>query len=225
MTTWKFSNFNRSVLEEDLDAVATELTIAAEDAAQLPTLSSTEEKFPLTIWDGQNDPEIVYVTDNPGTGVLTVERGQEGSNQAAWPAGSEVRLALTAAILAEAVTSGGEIQTDFDALQAEFDALSYEVITYTDNHTLVLTDAGKILEMNSGSAKGFTIPPAADVAFPVNTRIDLVRFGSGAVQIIPGAGVTMRSVAGNDKITSQYAGASLYKRGTNEWVLLGNLTS
>lgn len=104
---FKFSNFSRSVLEDGCTNVETTIVIPAEDAALMPDLDPGDQ-FPLSIWDGQNDPEIVYVTDNPGTGILTVTRGEESSNQQAWPAGSEVRLAPTAAIFDAAITQADQ---------------------------------------------------------------------------------------------------------------------
>lgn len=95
--------------------------------------------------------------------------------------------------------------------------------TYTDDHILDLTDAGAIVEMNKGTANTLTVPPNADVAFPVDTRIDLVQFGAGTTTIAAGSGVTIRSLGDLLDMGGQYAGASLYKRGTNEWVLVGTL--
>lgn len=99
----------------------------------------------------------------------------------------------------------------------------------TASHTLVLADAGTILEMNSASAQVFTIPPNSSVPFPIGTTVELVRLGAGTVTITPGAGVTLpNSVEGagtsSRTITSQYTSASLYKRATDTWVLSGSIS-
>lgn len=93
------------------------------------------------------------------------------------------------------------------------------------SYTFVLADAGKVIEANNASAVTFTVPPNSSVAFPVGTRIDLTQYGAGQLTVAAGSGVTIRSADGNLKLSSQYSGASLYKRATNEWVLVGDLTS
>lgn len=103
------------------------------------------------------------------------------------------------------------------------------IATKTASYTLVLADASTILEMNSASAQTFTIPPNSSVAFPIGTTVELVRIGTGAVTIAPGAGVTIPNSiqpagTASRTITSQYGSASLYKRSTDVWVLTGALS-
>lgn len=90
-------------------------------------------------------------------------------------------------------------------------------------YTLVIGDKGKIVEMNNAAANTLTVPPNSSVAFPIGSRIDIVQFGAGATSIAAGAGVTIRSQSSFLKLFSQYAAATLYKRATDEWVLIGNL--
>lgn len=97
--------------------------------------------------------------------------------------------------------------------------------TQTASYILALSDKGKIVEMNVGSGNTITVPTNASVAFPVNSRIDLVQFGAGQTTVTAAGGVTIRSVSGNLKMSAQYAGASLYKRATDEWVLVGSLSA
>ena len=95
----------------------------------------------------------------------------------------------------------------------------------TADYTLVLTDAGKVIEINSGSSENVTIPPNSGVAFPLGTQIVVVRLGAGAVVITEGSGVTTRSDGDKNKIKSQYSSCVLIKHETNEWYILGNLDS
>lgn len=101
-----------------------------------------------------------------------------------------------------------------------------EVTSQVDtDYTLVLADAGRIIEMSSSTARTLTVPPGSgtgSVAFPKGTRIDVVRYGTGAVTVIPGSGVTIRSNQGT-VLAGQYSVASMYKHDTNEWVLVGDL--
>lgn len=95
--------------------------------------------------------------------------------------------------------------------------------TQTGNYTLVLTDQGKLIIMNVASANDLTVPPNSSVAFPVNTRIDILQYGAGQTTIVEGSGVTIRSQNGALNINSQYAAASLIKLATDEWALVGSL--
>lgn len=96
--------------------------------------------------------------------------------------------------------------------------------TKTANYLLVATDPGSVIEMNVAAANTFTIQPNATVAIAVNSRVDVVQYGAGQTTFVPGAGVTIRSAGGKLKLTGQYSAASLYKRGTDEWMLFGDLS-
>ena len=91
-------------------------------------------------------------------------------------------------------------------------------------YTLVAADAGKMVTLTNASAITLTIPTNASVAFPVNTRIDLLQYGAGQVTV-GGAGVTINSSGAKLKLTGQYSGASLWKKATDTWVLIGDLAS
>jgi hypothetical protein len=93
----------------------------------------------------------------------------------------------------------------------------------TASYTLVLADTGKAIEMNVGSGNNLTVPPNSSVAFPVGITINIVQYGAGKTTVVAGAGVTIRSKGSLYSINGQYASASLYKRATDEWVLLGDL--
>lgn len=92
-------------------------------------------------------------------------------------------------------------------------------------YTLVLTDAGKMVTLTNASSITLTVPPNADVALPVNTRIDLIQYGAGQVTVAAGSGVTIYSKASALKLSAQYAGATLWKKATNTWVLVGDISA
>ena len=92
-------------------------------------------------------------------------------------------------------------------------------------YTLVLTDAGKMVTCSNASSITLTVPANADVAFPVNTRIDLLQYGAGQVTVAAGSGVTIYSKGSALKLSAQYAGATLWKKATNTWVLVGDISA
>jgi hypothetical protein len=91
-------------------------------------------------------------------------------------------------------------------------------------YTLALSDAGKMVTLTNASAITLTIPLNSSVAFPVNTRIDLLQYGAGQVTV-GGSGVTIYSSGSKLKLTGQYSGASLWKKATDTWVLIGDIAS
>jgi hypothetical protein len=91
-------------------------------------------------------------------------------------------------------------------------------------YTLVLSDAGKTIECNYATAFTLTVPPGGTVAFDTRTRIDLIQTGAGQVTVQGGSGVTVNA-RGGLKLAGQWASASLIKRGTDSWVLVGTITA
>jgi hypothetical protein len=97
--------------------------------------------------------------------------------------------------------------------------------THTSQHTLILSDANKVVELNFSGSNNLIVPTNASVGFPSGTIITLSQYGAGQVNIIGNTGVTLRSSGGKNKTAAQYSVATLYKRDTNEWYLYGDLTT
>ena len=92
-------------------------------------------------------------------------------------------------------------------------------------YTLALTDDGKIVEMNNASANTLTVPPNSSVAFPVGSQILVLQTGAGQTTLAAGAGVTINSKDGNLKLSAQWCAATLIKRATDVWVVVGDLSA
>ena len=95
----------------------------------------------------------------------------------------------------------------------------------TDDYTLVISDAGKMVEMNKATSNSLTIPPNSAVPFDNHTQILITQYGAGQTAIVGGSGVTIRSKDGNLKLSGQYYAATLIKIGADEWYLIGDLTA
>ena len=149
-----------------------------------------------------------------GTGSSTPSSGAvlmgDGSGSSAWDTTPTIGGNTTVSGTLTASVAVGQA-VDFDRKTADY--------------TLVLADAGKVIEINSGSSENVTIPPNSSVAFPIGTQIVVVRLGAGAVVIVEGSGVTTRSDEDKNKIKSQYSSCVLIKHETDEWYILGNLDS
>jgi hypothetical protein len=70
-----------------------------------------------------------------------------------------------------------------------------------------------------------TIPLESSVAFAVGDRIDIVQTGAGQVTVAGAAGVTLNAYDNQYKLNGQWAAATLIKRATNTWLLIGNITT
>ena len=172
--------------------------------------------------------DVMHVNVHGATVALETKLGLTASNAAAnailvgtdtsttaWTTSPTVSGTMTAGT----VTTAGTLTAGVAVGQA------VDLDRKTADYTLVLTDAGKVIEINSGSSENVTIPPNSGVAFPLGTQIVIVRMGSGAVVIVEGSGVTTRSDGDKAKIKSQYSSCVLIKHETNEWYILGNLDS
>ena len=94
---------------------------------------------------------------------------------------------------------------------------------HTTNMTLGPLDAGRMVMVNSGTDTTITVPPDATVDFPVNTRIDILRWGGGNLTVVPGAGVGIVSADGKRSIRTAYSAATLWKQSAGTWALIGDL--
>ncbi len=118
-----------------------------------------------------------------------------------------------------------------DVTQAELDAVVASLSIIGTNsrpgtaYTLALTDAGLLVESTDGTGFAVTVPPNSTHPFPIGTVIEFSQYGAGQMTFVAGAGVTIRSTDGKLKLYGQYTGASLRKRATNEWILVGDLVA
>ena len=89
----------------------------------------------------------------------------------------------------------------------------------TASYILVLSDAGKLVQMNlTSTANNLTVPPNSSVAFPINTVIELEQIGTGVTTVVAGAGVTINT-ADTLVFAARYQRATLIKTATDVWEL------
>jgi hypothetical protein len=92
------------------------------------------------------------------------------------------------------------------------------------SYTLVLSDASKTIEISSGSANTLTIPVESSVNFPVGTQIIVLQTGAGQTTVAGASGVTLNGTPGL-KLRTQWSLATLIKRGSNNWVVAGDVVA
>jgi hypothetical protein len=98
----------------------------------------------------------------------------------------------------------------------------------TGTYTLVRTDAGKHLRFTAMNGCVVTVPPNADVPFPIGTRIELCqRYGAGSahqVSVVEGSGVTFSDNDTLDRKTRDLASVmTILKTATDGWDVFGDI--
>ena len=138
-------------------------------------------------------------------GVAVANLGYTPVNKAGDTA---TNLALT--VTAPAVGSAGYLGTPVNEQDAAY--------------TFVLSDAGKMVRGNSGSAIPWTIPPNSGVALPTDTCIVVRNVGAGVITLTRGAGVTLliaSSGTSKDVAVAQWGLATIIQETPNNWVVNG----
>lgn len=95
----------------------------------------------------------------------------------------------------------------------------------TSSYTLVLSDYGKMIEMNVSSANTLTVPADSSVNFDIGTQIMILQTGTGQTTITPDSGVTIYSKNSEYKLDAQWSSAVIIKRAADTWVALGDLVT
>jgi hypothetical protein len=92
-------------------------------------------------------------------------------------------------------------------------------------YTLALTDGNNtMVELSNASSITLTVPLNSSVAFPVGSQVHLLQTNSGQVTIAGASGVTVNATPGL-KFRAQWSGATLIKRATDTWVLVGDVSA
>lgn len=98
----------------------------------------------------------------------------------------------------------------------------YEFNQQSSSYTLTLSDSFKMIEMSNGG--NLTVPTNSSVSFEIGTAIDVLQTGASQVTIVADTGVTVNSTPGL-KLRTQWSSATLVKRNTDTWVVLGDLSA
>lgn len=122
-------------------------------------------------------------------------------------------------------------QSDSDAIQAALAAETAigNIITPTfsnNSSTLTGIEDGKMIMLNNSNSSGtLYVPTDSEYSFPTGSQINLIQTGDGQITITASntSATTINYTPGN-KLRAQYSAATLLKTGTNQWLLMGDLS-
>jgi hypothetical protein len=121
------------------------------------------------------------------------------------------------------IASGATVTT-IDGLTLTGPVINLATSAQTASYTLVLSDNSKLVEMLSASTNSLTVPLNSSVAFPVGAQINILQTGVQQTTVVPANGVTINASPGL-KLRGQWSAATLIKRATDTWVLVGDLSA
>jgi len=209
------ANGNEMVVFDTVATAVNELTISNAATAGSPAIYATGGDTNINVNIVPKGTGVVQAT---GVEVATVSGTQTLTNKT-----------LTSPEINDATIDGGTIDADSISISgvdlSDIFQVNGELSGQTlsaSSYTLVLADAGKIVEVENASANTITVPTNASVAFPINTVVNVVSSGTGQTTIAA-PGVTLLSYGAKTKLTGQYSMATLIKKSTDTWWLAGDL--
>jgi hypothetical protein len=201
------------------------------DQTSIVGITGTKAEFDTAVTDGN----ILYVGD---VTQYTDEMAQDAigtmiDSSLTYVDGTPLlqRAALTGHITAGAGSNAtvlgsftyAQLNTAVSDADVEKMGTRQTINTQTADYVAALVDAGALVKMNAAGANTFTVPANATVAFPTGSWIDVAQYGAGVTTITAAVGVTIRSRDGKIATAGQYAGCTVIKIDTNEWMLFGDL--
>jgi hypothetical protein len=96
------------------------------------------------------------------------------------------------------------------------------ILQTASGFTLSFAENGHLVEMSGGGT--VLVPLNSTVAFPIGTQVTILQTGTSQVTIAGVSGVTVNGTPGL-KLRAQWSSATLIKRATDTWVLMGDLSA
>lgn len=189
------------------------LTLSADPTSALHAATKQYADLKLALTGGTLSGKLTLAASASGSAGLGLTPGSAPSS----PSNGDLWM-TTSAVFARINGATLQLATTLDTTKL---TESVQVASYT----LALADAGQAVTINNASAVTLTIPANSSVAFPIGTRIDLVQWGAGQVTVAAASGVTIRSSGSKLKLSGQFSAATLWKRGSDEWLLAGDIAA
>lgn len=230
------ANGNELIIMDTVASAVNEITIANAAAGNAPTITAS----------GETNVSLNLVPKGSGTvqvsgiPIVTTTASQTLTNKtltsptvdtplltlSTTSSTTEGRMAWDSTN--DKILVGGTLNSTAQAIEFSSSTLSISTPTFTTNaYTAALTDKDKWLELSNGATAGtFNIPTNASVAFPIGTQINIIQTGAGQITIaaVTPATTTVNGTPGL-KLREQWSSATIIKRATDTWVVVGDLSA
>ena len=225
---------NSDVAVKDMASYATTASTAAGEASA----SATSAAGSAAAASNSTTAAASHAT-TAATAVEGIDTSVTAASSHATTAGSHATTATTQATVAgsHATTAGSHSTTATTqataaatsattaSSHATTAANAAQIVTInekTTDYTLVLTDAGKLIDANSSGTITITVPSSGSVAFSTGTVIMVRQKGAGQAVIGTAATVAINTPE-TLKLRDQYSLAALVKADTDTWLITGRL--
>jgi hypothetical protein len=168
-------------------------------------------------------PTIAQTNSSITVNGTSISLGNSGTVTAS--AGTLTGTSLNSSITGSSLTSVGTLTSLTVSGNASVTGMVVDhaiIDAKISSYTLVLSDDGKMIEMNVGSANNLTVPADGSVNFPVGTQVTILQTGTGQTTIVAASGATVNATPGL-KLRARWSSVTLIKRASNTWVALGDL--
>jgi hypothetical protein len=182
--------------------------------------SATDPDISITpaIGDMWIESDVDVASTSAQISIGTVTTGAAGSSATVTNTGTG-----TNAVLAFSIPQGAAGATGATGATGA-NAYNTPIITAATSRDIAFTDLGDLIECTSASAMTLTVRSDATVPGFVNgDQIMILQSGAGQVTIA-GDGATINGTPGL-KLRAQWSSATLIKRGTDLWVLVGDTSA
>jgi hypothetical protein len=158
------------------------------------------------------------------TGSGTIVRQGVGSNGQVLTADSVeadgVKWATLTSELPSQTGNGGKYLTT-SGTAASWSPVNVEINAKTDNYTLILSDAGKLITVTASANKAITVPNGI---FSVGQQINVTSLGAGLITVSSDGTSVLYSTPGNI-LRTQYSIATIICIATNTFLIVGDLSA
>lgn len=158
------------------------------------------------ITDVLGDGAICYVSSGPGKGQ--------------WQLDKDAAETANGTTIVEPISGPGRwfLKVAPGALGAA--ATNYQTGT---SYQFVFADSTRKVSFDNAAPVAVTVPDDSTVDFPVDTEIPVYQAGAGQVTFAGESAATIESADSLLSLRTQGSAGTLWKRGVNDWVLIGDL--
>lgn len=225
------ANGNEMVIFDNVASASNEITISNASGANSPSISATGTATNISLAltpKGTGTVQITTDLEIRSEGDIRLA-DSDNSNWVGFKAPATVASNISWTLPSTDGGSGQVLGTNGAGVLSWYTASTatpsptLTTSTRASSGTLVIGEAGQLVEMNNASANTLTVPLNSSVAFGIGTQINILQIGAGQTTIAAAGTVTINSSLGL-KLRTQWSSATLIKRGTDTWALIGDTT-